>query len=97
VGVDKKKGVVDYFSNTGACSFDSPLRTMTLTGEHGRESSDTTLFYLPRTMDAWPWPRQINPHFEEVQAQSDAWFSTFNAFSDRSQHAFNVCDFGGCA
>ncbi|KAH7887274.1 isoprenoid synthase domain-containing protein [Phlebopus sp. FC_14] len=49
--------------------------------------------YLPETMANWPWPRAINPHYEQVSAESNAWFHGFKAFTQRSQHAFDKCDF----
>jgi hypothetical protein len=52
------------------------------------------VIYLPDTMANWPWPRAINPHYEEVKAVSNAWFESFNAFTPQSQIAFNKCDFG---
>ncbi|KAF8638389.1 hypothetical protein AX17_002250 [Amanita inopinata Kibby_2008] len=52
---------------------------------------------LPRTMDKWPWQRAINPHYEEVSAESDAWFHSFKAFTKTSQEAFDKCDFGRLA
>lgn len=57
-------------------------------------SENQKLLYLPRTMDAWPWPRAINPHYREIQAQSDAWFHSFQAFTPQSQRAYDKCDFG---
>ncbi|KAG2057544.1 terpenoid synthase [Suillus hirtellus] len=30
------------------------------------------MIYLPDTMVNWPWPRTINPHFEDVKAEVDA-------------------------
>ncbi|KAF4623300.1 hypothetical protein D9613_001442 [Agrocybe pediades] len=55
------------------------------------------MFYLPRTLENWPWPRAINPYYKEIQAQSDAWLHGFKAFSDKAQHAFDMCDFGRAA
>jgi len=52
---------------------------------------------LPETMANWPWPRYINAHYEEVKAQSDAWFKTFKPFTVASQRAFDKCDFGRLA
>ncbi|KAJ7654615.1 isoprenoid synthase domain-containing protein [Mycena polygramma] len=48
---------------------------------------------LPETMKNWPWPRIINPHYEEVSAESSAWFHSFKAFSKKSQYAFDKGDF----
>ncbi|KAH7917194.1 terpenoid synthase [Leucogyrophana mollusca] len=50
-------------------------------------------FYFPDTMANWPWPRAINPHFEEIKEASDGWFRSFKAFRPQSQKAFERCDF----
>ncbi|PCH36903.1 terpenoid synthase [Wolfiporia cocos MD-104 SS10] len=44
-------------------------------------------------MADWPWPRAINPLYEEVKAESDAWFKSFKPFTRESQLAFDKCDF----
>ncbi|KAG1793407.1 isoprenoid synthase domain-containing protein [Suillus plorans] len=49
--------------------------------------------YLPDTMVNWPWPRTINPHYEDVKAEVNASFRDFKALSPNSQEAFNKCDF----
>ncbi|KAG1793408.1 terpenoid synthase [Suillus plorans] len=49
--------------------------------------------YLPDTMVNWPWPRTINPHYEDVKAEVDASFHDFKALSPKSQEAFDKCDF----
>ena len=36
-----------------------------------------TMFRLPRIHQDWPWPRQINPHYEEIKGKSLAWCLTF--------------------
>ncbi|KAK0220872.1 terpenoid synthase [Armillaria nabsnona] len=51
------------------------------------------VFRLPDTLVYWPWPRRINPHYEEVKAASAAWFRSFKAFGPESQRAFDHCDF----
>ncbi|KZT01823.1 terpenoid synthase [Laetiporus sulphureus 93-53] len=51
------------------------------------------MLHLPETMAAWPWPRRINPCYEEVAAESSAWLRSFKAFSPASQYAFDRCDF----
>ncbi|KAG2341934.1 terpenoid synthase [Suillus weaverae] len=51
------------------------------------------MLYLPDTMTNWPWPRTINPHFEDVKAEVDASFRDFKALSPESQEAFDKCDF----
>ncbi|OCH88427.1 terpenoid synthase [Obba rivulosa] len=52
------------------------------------------LIYLPPTMAEWPFPRKINPYYEEVSAESANWFRSFDAFSPESQKAFDRCNFG---
>ncbi|KAL5513793.1 hypothetical protein ACEPAH_4194 [Sanghuangporus vaninii] len=56
-------------------------------------SVGTKLLHLPDTLTSWPWPRTINPHYEAVKAESDAWFRSFKAFSAKSQYAFDKCNF----
>ncbi|KAG2136534.1 terpenoid synthase [Suillus bovinus] len=51
------------------------------------------MIYLPDTMINWPWPRTINPHYEDVKAEVDASFRDFKALSHESQEAFDKCDF----
>lgn len=51
------------------------------------------MIYLPDTMVNWPWPRAINPHFEDVKAEVGASFRDFKALSPESQEAFDKCDF----
>ncbi|KAF7346245.1 Terpenoid synthase [Mycena sanguinolenta] len=52
-----------------------------------------SFFQLPRTVDGWPWARQINPYYAEVKADSANWFRSFNAFGPKAQAAFDLCDF----
>lgn len=51
------------------------------------------VFRIPNTLTYWPWPRIINPHYEEVKAASEAWFRSFKAFGPESQSAFDRCNF----
>ncbi|EED77016.1 predicted protein, partial [Postia placenta Mad-698-R] len=37
-------------------------------------------------------PRYINPHYEEVKAESDAWLKGLKPFTKQSQLAFDKCD-----
>ncbi|KAG1830853.1 terpenoid synthase [Suillus variegatus] len=48
--------------------------------------------YLPDTMVNWPWPRTVNPHYEDVKAEIDASFRDFKALSPELQEAFDKCD-----
>ncbi|KAG2136542.1 isoprenoid synthase domain-containing protein [Suillus bovinus] len=51
------------------------------------------VIYLPDTMVSWPWPRTINPHYENFKAEVDASISDFKAqLSPESQVAFSECD-----
>ncbi|KAG0702611.1 terpenoid synthase [Suillus ampliporus] len=50
------------------------------------------VIYLPDTMNSWPWPRAMNPHYEAVKAEVDASFRNFKALSAQSQEAFDKCD-----
>ncbi|SJK98686.1 uncharacterized protein ARMOST_01955 [Armillaria ostoyae] len=51
------------------------------------------VFRLPETVANWPWPRKINPYYEEAKAESEAWFRSFEAFTPEAQRAFDRCDF----
>ncbi|KAI0329655.1 terpenoid synthase [Cubamyces sp. BRFM 1775] len=53
--------------------------------------------FIPDFMASWPWPRHINPLYEEVAAESNAWLRSFAPFTPESQHAFEQCDFGRLA
>lgn len=54
----------------------------------------TDTFCIPKTMANWPWQRAINPHYEEVSAQSNAWLKSLKPFSEKSQFAFDKCATG---
>lgn len=49
------------------------------------------MIYLPDTMTNWPWPRTINPHFEAVKIEADAWFHSFKALDAEILEAFDKC------
>lgn len=48
---------------------------------------------LPHTLASWPWPRFINPNYEDCKRESSAWAESFHAFGPKAQIAFNKCDF----
>lgn len=52
------------------------------------DNANKTL-YIPDTMSAWPWPRKINPLYEEVEAESIAWMESFKPYTRESQIAHN--------
>ncbi|KAF8912642.1 terpenoid synthase [Mucidula mucida] len=55
--------------------------------------SDELVFRLPELLRNWPWPRRINPFYEECKKESMEWCEGFKAFSPNAQKAFNRCDF----
>ena len=50
-------------------------------------------YYIPKTLENWKWPRQINPHHNEVYPEASAWIKSFKAFSPKAQEAFDRCNF----
>ncbi|KAJ7112783.1 terpenoid synthase [Mycena crocata] len=50
-------------------------------------------FCIPDTLRNWPWPRNMNSHYQVCKEESTAWCDSFRAFSSNSQQAFNRCDF----
>ncbi|KAI0089632.1 terpenoid synthase [Irpex rosettiformis] len=52
------------------------------------------MLYLPETMQSWPWPRAVNCYHEQVSRESNAWIVSFRPLDERSQRAWNLCDFG---
>ncbi|KAJ8581301.1 terpenoid synthase [Rhizopogon salebrosus TDB-379] len=46
-------------------------------------------FYLPDAMNDWPWPRMLNPHFEAVKVEVDAWFRDFKTLGHEVHEAFD--------
>lgn len=49
---------------------------------------------IPDLFRAWRWPRHLNKYYSEVRAESNQWIHTFGFFDDKSQDAFDRCDFG---
>ena len=60
------------------------------------DQGEDDMLYLPDVLKDWPWPRAINPYYEEVTRESNTWFKSFKPFNKRSQYAFDLCDFGRC-
>ena len=56
--------------------------------------SDSNIVYVPDTMSNWPWARKINPLYEEVEAESIAWLSSFQPLTPESQNAHNKAHIG---
>ncbi|KAH7098410.1 terpenoid synthase [Auriculariales sp. MPI-PUGE-AT-0066] len=52
------------------------------------------MLYLPRTVDAWPWQRTVNPACDEARRESNEWFYAFHPFSPEALRAFDKCDLG---
>ena len=40
-------------------------------------SPTTSVLYIPDTLKDWPWKRAINPHYQEVHVECEAWVSKF--------------------
>jgi hypothetical protein len=53
-----------------------------------------SIIALPDALSSWPWPRRINPSYDEVKAEADAWIHSMKAFDAKAQRAFDKCDFG---
>lgn len=54
----------------------------------------TSQFVLPETLADYPWPRHLNPHYNDVAPESSRWTESFRAFDAKAQKSFNRCDFG---
>jgi len=52
---------------------------------------------LPDFLDYWPWPRALNPYYEEAKNEANAWAHSFGFFDKKSQDAFDRCDFSKLA
>ncbi|KAK3994268.1 terpenoid synthase [Cladorrhinum sp. PSN332] len=50
-------------------------------------------YRIPNTLEHWPFPRAINPYYEECKAESNAWLRAFEVFTPSAQAAFDRCDF----
>lgn len=49
-----------------------------------------TYIYLPDTAAGWPFPRTVNPYYEETKAESEAWISSLYPFDAYVQKKFNA-------
>ncbi|KAI1789480.1 terpenoid synthase [Ganoderma leucocontextum] len=49
---------------------------------------------IPDMLADWPWQRKINPLYQEVATESDAWLQSFLPFNPKSQHAFETIKCG---
>lgn len=54
---------------------------------------EAVVIHIPDMLRKWPWPRALNPHFEQCRAESDRWIRSFKVFSPAAQAAFNKCEF----
>ena len=59
--------------------------------EVGDNAASDSLEYLhiPNMLADWPWQRKINPFYEEVAAEGDAWLRTYLPFNPKSYYAFD--------
>ncbi|KAH9169505.1 terpenoid synthase [Lactarius sanguifluus] len=49
-------------------------------------------YYIPKTLENWKWPRRINPHHNEVQAETVAWIKSSGVLTPKAQEAYDRCD-----
>jgi len=54
--------------------------------------SELPNYYLPDLLSQWPWPRVLNPHYEECKRESEAWLRSFEALDPKSQNLFDRCN-----
>ncbi|KAH9884940.1 isoprenoid synthase domain-containing protein [Cubamyces lactineus] len=47
---------------------------------------------IPELLAHWPWPRAINPLYQEVSEEANHWFKSFKLFTPESQHAIDRGD-----
>ncbi|KAI0737821.1 terpenoid synthase [Daedaleopsis nitida] len=62
--------------------------------DHKGEARAIEYQTIPDLLRNWPWPRKINPLYEEVSEESNAWLRTFNPFTPKSQLSFEKGDLG---
>jgi hypothetical protein len=69
----------------------SPRKFVTFLYTASQFSTMDTLtrnFYLPDTMmDNWPWPRVLNPHYEAMKLEVEAWRRDFKALGPDAHEA----------
>ena len=53
--------------------------------------------YIPDTMSDWPWQAKLNPLYDEVEAESVAWLTSFQLHTPESQDAHNKARIGRLA
>ncbi|KAK3695701.1 isoprenoid synthase domain-containing protein [Podospora appendiculata] len=46
---------------------------------------------VPDFLRDWPWQRSINPLYEQVRTESEAWVRSFGILNPKSQAAFDRC------
>ena len=63
-------------------------RPMSAAGRDTDLQPATHYIRIPDMMSSWPWPRRINPLYEEVRTEAQAWLRSFSPFSPKSQAAF---------
>ncbi|KAI0089631.1 isoprenoid synthase domain-containing protein [Irpex rosettiformis] len=73
------------------------MDTQNSTTELAKGCAHPEMLYLPETVRDWPWTRMINPYYKEVAHESSVWLKSLEPFKERSQYAFDICDFGRLA
>ena len=55
-----------------------------------QDGSCREYLHIPDILGGWPWPRRINPYYEEVGVESMIWFKSFwPRLSPELRHAFD--------
>ncbi|KAI0328233.1 terpenoid synthase [Cubamyces sp. BRFM 1775] len=47
---------------------------------------------IPDLLANWPWPRAVNPLYDDVSIEANQWFKSFKLFTPKSQRAFDRGD-----
>ena len=48
---------------------------------------------IPDLLADWSWKRRVNPFYEDVVAETNAWFKTFSTLNPKSRRAFEKFNF----
>ncbi|KAF8650692.1 hypothetical protein AX16_005066 [Volvariella volvacea WC 439] len=59
----------------------------------GEIAAEQTSIQLPKVYKNWPWPRTLNPYYQEAKQGSNAWIRSFQCLSEKRQAKFEACDF----
>jgi hypothetical protein len=60
-------------------------------------TSPSTTFIVPDLLSQWPWQRRLSPYYEACKEESGSWLRSFHIFDEKSQDAFDRCEFSESA